>query len=295
MNNSIVYENLAERTHRYKYDGPMEPQFSLRSNELASAFGAIAIEAGRIILSARARGSGVQTKTDGSPVTEADLDSDKYIRAQLSALLPSVPIITEETFDQIGSSSDVAGLQTFVLVDPLDGTREFVAGRDEFTVNIALIEAKQPVVGAIYAPAKARLYVAADKAYGADVKPEQPMPQLSAMRQLKTNPISANGLRAVASRSHMDAATRQWLDNQQIIGHVAAGSSLKFCTIADGDADVYPRSGPTMEWDTAAGHAILLAAGGWVVGFDGAPFRYGKAETGFRNTGFVAWGRAPTR
>jgi 3'(2'), 5'-bisphosphate nucleotidase len=209
--------------------------------------------------------------------------------------LPNIPIITEETFGEIASPSDVAGLQNFVLVDPLDGTREFVAGRDEFTVNIALIEAQQPVVGAIYVPAKAKLYVAADKAYGTDVQPERTMPRLSAMQQLRTSPVPADGLRAVASRSHMDAATRQWLDSHQITRHVAAGSSLKFCTIAEGDADVYPRSGPTMEWDTAAGHAILLAAGGCVVGFDGAPFRYGKTEAGFRNTGFVAWGRAPNR
>ena len=270
----------------------MEHQHSLRSDELASAFGAIAIEAGQIILKARARGRGVQTKADGSPVTEADLESDKYIRAQLSAILPGIPIVTEESFGAKGQS-DVAGLQNFVLVNPLDGTREFVAGRDEFTVNIALIEAKQPVVGAIYAPAKARLYVASDRAHGADVQPGQAMPRLSAMQQLRTSTIPASGLRAVASRSHMDPATRQWLDNQQITKQVSAGSSLKFCTVAEGAADVYPRCGPTMEWDTAAGHAILLAAGGSVVGFDGAPFRYGKVEAGFRNGGFVAWGRAP--
>src|SRR5690349_5041743 len=140
---------------------------SMSKDDLASAFGAIAVEAGQIILKARAQGCGAQAKADGSPVTAADLESDRLIRARLSALLPDIRVITEETFGDGGSQSDVAGLQNFVLVDPLDGTREFVAGRDEFTVNIALIEAKQPVVGAIYAPAKARLYVGADKAYGA--------------------------------------------------------------------------------------------------------------------------------
>lgn len=263
--------------------------------DLALAFGAIAVEAGETILKARAQGCSAEAKADGSPVTAADLEADRLIRARLSVILPNVRVITEETFGEGGSQSDVAGLQNFILVDPLDGTREFVAGRDEFTVNIALIEAKQPVVGAIYAPAKARLYVASDKAYGADVQPGQAMPQSSAMQPLRTSPVPGSGLRAVASRSHMDAATRQWLDSHQIAKHVSAGSSLKFCTIAEGDADVYPRSGPTMEWDTAAGHAILLAAGGSVVGFDGTPFRYGKAEAGFRNAGFVAWGRAPNK
>src|SRR6185369_10281335 len=165
--------------------------------------------------------------------------------------------ITEETYGEGGSQSDVAGLQSFVLVDPLDGTREFVAGRDEFTVNIALIEAKQPVVGAIYAPAQARLYVGADKAYGADVQPGRAMPRSSAMQSLRTSAVPDGGLRAVVSRSHMDAATKQWLASHPIASHVSAGSSLKFCTIAEGSADVYPRFGPTMEWDTAAGHAIL--------------------------------------
>jgi 3'(2'), 5'-bisphosphate nucleotidase len=270
----------------------MEHQLSSRSDELALAFGAIASEAGQIILSVRRRG--FQTKADGSPVTDADLESDKYITARLSSVLPNVPIISEESVGQIGSRSDVGGLRHFILVDPLDGTREFVAGRDEFTVNIALIEAKQPVVGAIYAPAKAKLYVASENAYGADVQPGR-MPGLSAMQQLRTSSVPAGGLRAVASRSHMDPATRQWLDNRQIAKRVEAGSSLKFCAIAEGAADVYPRCGPTMEWDTAAGHAILVAAGGLVVGFDGAPFEYGKTGAGFRNAGFVAWGQAPNR
>ena len=270
----------------------MEHHLSLRSDELALAFGAIASEAGQIILSVRR--SGFQTKADGSPVTDADLESDKYITARLSAILPKVPIVTEEGVDQIGSGSDIGELRHFILVDPLDGTREFVAGRDEFTVNIALIEARQPVVGAIYAPAKGKLYIASEKAYGADVQPGR-MPGLSVMQQLRTCPVPASGLRAVASRSHMDPATRQWLDNRPIAKRVAAGSSLKFCTIAEGAADVYPRCGPTMEWDTAAGHAILVAAGGLVVGLDGAPFTYGKVDAGFRNAGFVAWGRGPNR
>jgi 3'(2'), 5'-bisphosphate nucleotidase len=264
-------------------------------DKLALAFGAIAVGAGQIILKVRALATGVHTKADGSPVTQADLEADRFIRERLSVILPGIRVITEETFEEAGSQNDDAGLEDFVLVDPLDGTREFVAGRDEFTVNVALIKNKQPVVGAIYVPAKSSLYVSSDKAYRADVHSEQAMPQLSTMQELRVSAIPECGLRAVASRSHLDPATKQWLDGQKIASHISAGSSLKFCTIAEGAADVYPRFGPTMEWDTAAGHAILVSAGGCVVDLDGSPLYYGKAGAGFRNSAFVAWGRLPLR
>ena len=259
-------------------------------NQLALAFGAIAVEAGQLIMKARDAGCTTRRKADGSPVTEADLAADQFIRKKLPDIAGGVPVITEETFDV----QDVHALPVrFVLVDPLDGTREFAAGRDEFTVNIALIDAGRPVVGAIYAPATSQLYVAGSEAFGAEVKLGEALPKLEAMRKLSTAPAPRDGLRAVASRSHLDPATKHWLDERAIKQLCSAGSSLKFCKLAEGEADVYPRFSPTMEWDTAAGQAILTVAGGCVLALDGAPLRYGKASDRFRNGGFVAWGQPP--
>ena len=182
-----------------------------------------------------------------------------------------------------------------MLVDPLDGTREFTAGRDEFTVNIALVEGDKPVAGAIYAPAMSCLYVAGTEAFRADISADAAMPRFDAMQKLATSPIPKSGMRAAASRSHLDPATKQWLSDRRITGLCSIGSSLKFCKIAEGEADVYPRLAPTMEWDTAAGQAILLAAGGCVTNLDGSPLRYGKTGTHFRNGSFVAWGQPPAQ
>ena len=261
-------------------------------NEIAWAFGVIALEAGRAILATRAQGTDAIQKTDGSPVTAADLAADSLIRARLPGILPDTLVITEETF----SASQTANLPArFVLVDPLDGTREFVAGRDEFTVNIALVEGDEPVAGTIYAPAMSCLYVAGTEAFRADISADAAMPRFEAMQKLATGPAPVGGMRATASRSHFDPATKQWLDDHRITALCSAGSSLKFCKIAEGDADVYPRLAPTMEWDTAAGQAILLAAGGCVTNLDGSPLRYGKTGTQFRNGSFVAWGQPPTQ
>jgi 3'(2'), 5'-bisphosphate nucleotidase len=259
-------------------------------NRLASALAEIALQAGQLIMEARTAGLTVRGKADGSPVTEADLAADQFIRTRLSDLACGVPVVTEETFDaeRVRTLPD-----SFILVDPLDGTREFAAGRDEFTVNIALIEAVRPVVGVIYAPATCRLYVAGSKAFGAQVPIGQQMPKLETMRRLSTAQAPRDGLRAVASRSHLDPATKRWLDERPVKQVSSAGSSLKFCKLAEGEADVYPRFSPTMEWDTAAGHAILSAAGGSVLAPDGAPLRYGKVGNRLRNDGFVAWGQPP--
>jgi 3'(2'), 5'-bisphosphate nucleotidase len=146
----------------------------------------------------------------------------------------------------------------------------------------------------IYAPATCQLYVAGSKAFGAEVPIGQAMPKLETMRRLSTARAPRDGLRAVASRSHLDPATKRWLDERPIKHVSSAGSSLKFCKLAEGEADVYPRFSPTMEWDTAAGQAILTAAGGCVLAPDGAPLRYGKVSHGLRNDdGFVAWGQPP--
>ena len=256
---------------------------------IATVFGTLALEAGLAIMQARSAGAPATRKADGSPVTQADLAADRCIRAGLTRALPDIAIVTEEEPATHGTQTD-----RFILVDPLDGTREFVAGRDEFTVNIALIESGVPVAGAVYAPALQRLYVAGDHAWRGEIAPDAAMPQLSAMQEIGASRLPDRSWRAVASRSHLDAETQRWLAAQPIGEFCAAGSSLKFCVIAEGGADVYPRMSPTMEWDTAAGDAILRAAGGAVEMIDGRPLRYGKQRDAFRNPPFIAWGQRPS-
>jgi len=251
------------------------------------AFGEIALNAGRMILTTRHASMPVSCKADGSPVTQADVAADCLIRSQLPDILPGVPIVSEEC---VAHDDRTRNLDRFILVDPLDGTREFAAGRNEYTVNIALVENGVPVAGAIYAPALGRLYVAGDQAFSAEVTAADRLPKRSAMQLLKARKASQDGLRATVSRSHLDPSTKEWLERRAINRTHAAGSSLKFCAIAEGQADVYPRLGTTMEWDTAAGQAILTAAGGCVVQLDGTPLRYGKHDAGLRNPSFVAWG-----
>jgi 3'(2'), 5'-bisphosphate nucleotidase len=259
-------------------------------NELAGRFGAIASEAGKLIMAIYADAPRIDTKADGSPVSDADRESERLIRARLRKILPEVPLIAEESFDpqQCRQAPD-----RFLLVDPLDGTREFISRNGEFTVNIALIENGQPTIGCVYAPACEAMYIAGADAFHATLSPGATLPPLADLGPIRTRPYPGAGLSAVASRSHLDPQTEAFLKRLPIASHRNAGSSLKFCVIAQGEADVYPRLAPTMEWDTAAGQAVLLAAGGCVVGTDGAPLRYGKASAGFRNDGFVAWGQAP--
>jgi 3'(2'),5'-bisphosphate nucleotidase len=258
-------------------------------NDLASHFGAMASEAGRVIMLIYSPALRVTAKADGSPVTDADTGSERAIRARLSGLMPDVPILAEESF--AAGTGPMPG--RFFLVDPLDGTREFMSGSDEFTVNIALIEEGAPIAGCVYAPALNQMYLAGAAAFRAELRPGEIPPRLDAMDALATRAYPAQGLCAVASRSHMDAESEALLQRLPVIARKSAGSSLKFCLIAQGDSDIYPRLAPTMEWDTAAGQAVLTAAGGCVIGRDGSSLRYGKADKGFRNDGFVAWGRAP--
>jgi 3'(2'), 5'-bisphosphate nucleotidase len=259
-------------------------------NELALRFGDIVSEAGRAIMAVQAADLGARRKSDGSPVCHADIKAEALILARLAAILPEVAVIAEESF-----APDRGGAlpERFLLVDPLDGTREFLAGHDDFTVNIALIEAGDPIVGAIGVPALAQVYVGGATAFRADLAAGRPLPAPDAMTIIKAGPVPGSGLRAIASRSHMNPQTEEWLRQRPVAEVQRAGSALKFCLIARGDADVYPRIAPTMEWDTAAGHAILNAAGGCVVGLDGSPLRYGKRDAGFKNEGFIAWGRRP--
>jgi len=262
-------------------------------DELALAFGRIVSEAGNLILSLRpAEGGtaelGTRRKPDGSPVCRADLEAEALILARVAAVLPGVAILAEESF--ASARPDVP--DRFLLVDPLDGTSEFLAGRADFTVNIALIESGDPVVGAIAVPARREVYIGGAAAFTADSTPDGTLPA-DALRPIATRAVPATGLAALVSRSHLDAETQEWLRRGDIAGFARTGSSLKFCLIARGEADVYPRLAPTMEWDTAAGHAILNAAGGAVLTLDGSRLRYGKRDLGFKNGGFIAWGRKP--
>ena len=248
--------------------------------------------AGRVIMDHYARDAAYALKADASPVTEADRASERIILDALAEIAPGVPVISEESVPQGRPAQP--GPQ-FFLVDPLDGTREFINKRRDFTVNIALIERGGPRFGLVYAPASADLYwtPAPDRAVRARLEPAEPdvVPTDLERQRLETRPPDPARLTAVASRSHLNEATGRYLEELGVRKFARAGSSLKFCTIARGEADVYPRLSPTMEWDTAAGHAVLAAAGGVVVDLEGAPLSYGHADRAFTNPGFVAWGR----
>jgi 3'(2'), 5'-bisphosphate nucleotidase len=219
-----------------------------------------------------------EIKADGSPVTEADRRAQEIICAQLARITPQIPIVAEES-----DNPDVAqDGSSFWLVDPLDGTKEFLSRNGEFTVNIALIEGDQPVLGVILAPALGRVFAAAwETAYVEDS---------AGRRRLAARTVPEEGATVVSSRSHGDpAALARCTEGRRVAASITAGSSLKFCLLAAGEADLYPRFGRTMEWDTAAGDAILRIAGGRVDDLDGQPLRYGKS--GFENPHFIAYGR----
>jgi 3'(2'), 5'-bisphosphate nucleotidase len=258
-------------------------------DKLALLFGRIALRAGQAVMKARdGAANNPHYKSDGSPVTAADLASDEIIRHALAEDIPGVPVITEESC----AAAPPKDAERFILVDPLDGTREFIKGSDEFTVNIALIERGKPVAGAVYAPALGRLYVGGASAHRLDVASADAQPKFDAMKPIRVRRPLPDGWHVVVSRSHLDPDTKRWIERHRVAELRPAGSSLKFCTVAEGEADVYPRLGPTMEWDTAAGHAVLLAAGGRVTDPDGRPMAYGKPD--YRNGSFIAWGLAGT-
>lgn len=234
--------------------------------------------AGRAILSARARGISVVEKPDGSPATAADLVSERILTSELSRRFPEIPILSEESSF---AESDFGCPHRFFLVDPLDGTRDFIAGRDEFTVNIALVEDGQPVFGMIGAPATGRLFMGVASVGAFERRNDGSLEKLICRGEPR------DSLVVLVSRSHLDAASRQAL--LRLPSHVLQplGSSLKFALVAAGEADLYLRLGPTMAWDTAAGHAIVEAAGGVVLSEQGSRLEYLPAH-GLRNPGFVA-------
>ena len=246
----------------------------------------IAVAAGRLIMDVRREGFATCWKADATPVTKADQAAEALVLERLVMACPDIPVVAEEL---VASGRVPETGRRFILVDPLDGTREFIAGRDEFTVNLALVEDDAPVCGAVYAPALGRLWFAGQEAFAMDAGPDAHVDPAAARRiQVRATPRS--GPAALVSRSHLDPETEAYLDRLHVTDRRPLGSSLKFCLIAEGEADLYPRFGPTSEWDIAAGHAILAAAGGAVVLPDGRPLRYGDREGGFRLNGFVACG-----
>jgi 3'(2'), 5'-bisphosphate nucleotidase len=259
---------------------------SEKPDKIALFFAEIALAAGPVVMDEYVEACAVRAKRDMSPVTIADERAEAMIIEQLRARATPIPIVAEES---AARGEGLASGPAFILVDPLDGTREFISRNGEFTINIALIRNGAVTAGAVYAPAISRLWFAGDSAYSCAAPVGDGLPPRSAWRALRCRDAPPHGLVALASRSHGDAATESFLAKLHIAERRSAGSSLKFCLLAEGEADVYPRFGPTMEWDTAAGEAVLRAAGGTVEAADGGPFLYGKAEDGFRNGGFIAW------
>lgn len=245
---------------------------------------AVARAADEIMAVARATVE-VREKGDRSPVTQADERAEAVLLACLAEQAPGIPAVAEERVARDGLPEGVG--QRFWLVDPLDGTREFLRGGTDFTVNIALVEDGEPVFGIVQCPADGRVFIGARDA-GARMATLDGTGRLRDERAIRTRRPCATPPTIVASRSHGNAATDAWLANYPDATCISIGSSLKFCLLASGEADLYPRLGPTMEWDTAAGHAVLAAAGGHVTDATGAPFRYGKPD--FRNGIFLAKG-----
>lgn len=241
---------------------------------------AIALDAGEAIKEVYNSDFKVDSKDDRSPVTEADRRAEDLITARIkSDIGDTYPIIGEEAFSD-GHAPNVSGTP-FWLVDPLDGTKEFISRNGEFTVNIALIDGGRPILGVVHAPAIDQTYMGSPHGAFAALHGAGPKP-------IQCRPWPANGLSALVSRSHKSPETEEFLKDYTIKEEISSGSSLKFCVVARGVADIYPRLGRTMEWDTAAGHAVLHAAGGSVTDMDGRELTYGKP--GFENPFFIAKG-----
>lgn len=258
----------------------------------ADALCALALAAGAKALEIYAGDFKTDAKDDASPVTEADRLGEAIILEGLERLSARTPVLAEERASEEGAPADMG--EVFFLVDPLDGTREFVNRTGEFTVNIALSLHGRPVCGVVYAPALGKLYYGAQGAgaWRAPVSIDETGAAVMGERApIAARPVPENGLVAVASRSHRSPETDAYLETIDVADFAAAGSSLKFCLIAEGCADVYPRFGRTMEWDTGAGQAVLEAAGGAVLAHpDGDPLCYGKNARGYDNPFFIAWG-----
>jgi 3'(2'), 5'-bisphosphate nucleotidase len=253
-------------------------------NKLLLDVTALAREAGRAILEVYASSFSVQEKADSSPLTEADLRSEKLILAGLRRIAPEIPVLSEETGQSAWSVR--RNWSRLWVVDPLDGTKEFVQRNGEFTVNIALVDNHRPVLGIVHAPALERDYFACEGigAFRSDAQ--------SAGRPIRVARRGSGAVRVVGSRSHRGSSLDAFLSRVGVHELVEVGSSLKLCLVAEGSADVYPRLGPTCEWDTAAGQCVLEQAGGQVLKLDGEPLEYNREDT--LNPNFVGFGDADT-
>ncbi len=265
-----------------------------RYRPLVDALLPAVLAAGRIEMRHFGAEVAFMTKADATPVTSADHEAEEALIAGLALAAPGVPVIAEES---VAAGRIPATNGAFFLVDPLDGTRAFIKGSREFTINVGLVENRVPVFGLIYAPAMQLLFVTLgpERAVEVGIAPEFAGVGLAdcQLKPLHTRAPDPCSLVAFASRSHAAADTDAFLSRLPITEKRTASSSIKFCFIARGEADLYARLGQTSEWDTAAGHAILSAAGGCLTTADGEPLLYGKAAERFANPYFVAWGRSP--
>ena len=250
---------------------------------IETEFRRLCLSAGAAIMEVFDRGDAdVRLKADKSPVTQADEAADAIIAAGLASAFPDIPAVTEE---QAHTHAVVA--ETFIIVDPLDGTKEFIRRGKDFTVNIALVESRIPTRGAVFSPAQRRLFMTNTAGQAIEELGELDTDIAGATRPIAASWPDDSGLMVVASKSHRDKATDDYIARYRVRDFTSAGSSLKFCLVATGAAHLYPRLGPTMEWDTAAGDAVLRAAGGRMVDFETHhPFAYGKP--GYRNGFFIA-------
>ena len=258
--------------------------FRLDYQKLTEVMRRLALEAGdRIMGIYQSDDFEVKVKSDDSPVTAADEAADALISAGLRAAFPDVLLVTEE---QAATHSEKA--DTFLIVDPLDGTKEFVHRRGDFTVNIAYVENGVPTRGVVYAPARGRMFYTLADGSAVEETGALEKDAVGPTTPIRVSQADNSALLVVASKSHRDQATDDYIGKYSVADSKSAGSSLKFCLVATGEADLYPRVGRTMEWDTAAGHAVLLGAGGEVVRFDDhSPLRYGKE--GYANPFFIAY------
>lgn len=253
-------------------------------DKLTEVMRRLALEAGDIIMEIyNSADFDVRAKSDESPVTAADEAADAHISAGLRAAFPDISLVTEE---QAETHAETAN--TFLIVDPLDGTKEFIHRRGDFTVNIAYVEDGAPRRGVVYAPAKGRLFYTNAVGISVEETGDLDRDTVGTTKPILVSTPDNNALMVVASKSHRDQATDDYINRYAVRDMTSAGSSLKFCLVATGEADLYPRVGRTMEWDTAAGHAVLMGAGGHVVRFDDhMPLSYGKAD--FANPFFIAY------
>ncbi|TMI98925.1 MAG: 3'(2'),5'-bisphosphate nucleotidase CysQ [Alphaproteobacteria bacterium] len=252
---------------------------------LAELLTGVAIQASAAILAVDFRRANTRQKADASPVTIADEAAQAVVLQGLARVAPGVPVVSEEA---VGEWREKEPPREFLLVDPLDGTAEFIAGRLEYTVNIALVRDGTPAVGVIAAPALGLIWRGAANHGAARLRFADG--EAAASEIIRTRPWPAGECVATVSRSHFDPASAAFLARLGSIAAVESGSAIKFCRLAEGAAEVYPRLAQTSEWDVAAGHAVVVAAGGMLVAPDGTELRYGRARDGFRVPGFIAWG-----